>query len=74
MTPSIRSTLDAAALRKMADRGQITGGVLDGHLPFDNAVSEGAAEIKSIASPAAGRADIPLLVPDLEAEICWSSS
>jgi phosphate acetyltransferase len=66
VTASIRSTLDAAALCKMADRGQITGGVLDGPLAFDNAVSEEAAKIKSIASPVAGRADI-LLVPDLEA-------
>ena len=62
----LASTLDAAALCKMADRGQITGGILDGHLAFDNAVSEEAAKIKSIASPVAGNADI-LLVPDLEA-------
>jgi phosphate acetyltransferase len=66
VTPKMRSTLDAAALCKMADRGQITGGVLDGPLAFDNAVSEEAAKIKSIASRVAGRADI-LLVPDLEA-------
>ena len=66
MTPKLRSTLDAAALCKMADRGQITGGILDGPLAFDNAVSEEAAKIKSIASPVAGRADI-LVVPDLEA-------
>lgn len=66
VTPTIRSTLDAAALCKMADRGQITGGVVDGPLAFDNAISEEAAQIKSIASPVAGRADI-LLVPDLEA-------
>ncbi len=55
-----------AALCKMADRGQITGGVVDRPLAFDNAISEEAAQIKSIASPVAGRADI-LLVPDLEA-------
>ncbi|HET7380143.1 MAG TPA: bifunctional enoyl-CoA hydratase/phosphate acetyltransferase [Gaiellales bacterium] len=66
VTPKMQSTLDAAALCKMADRGQITGGVLDGPLAFDNAVSEEAARIKSIASPVAGKADI-LLVPDLEA-------
>jgi phosphate butyryltransferase len=62
----IPSTLDAAALCKMADRGQITGGVLDGPLAFDNAVSETAAKEKGIVSPVAGRADI-LVVPDLEA-------
>jgi phosphate acetyltransferase len=62
----IQSTLDAAALCKMADRGQITGGLLDGPLAFDNAVSEEAAKTKKIVSPVAGRADI-LLVPDLEA-------
>ena len=60
------STLDAAALCKMADRGQITGGLLDGPLAFDNAVSEEAAREKGIISEVAGRADI-LLVPDLEA-------
>jgi phosphate acetyltransferase len=64
--PKIQSTLDAAALCKMADRGQITGGLLDGPLAFDNAVSEVAARTKNIVSPVAGRADI-LLVPDLEA-------
>ena len=58
--------MDAAALCKMADRGQITGGVVDGPLAFDNAVSEEAAQTKRIASPVAGRADI-LVVPDLEA-------
>jgi phosphate butyryltransferase len=62
----MRSTLDAAALCKMADRGQITGGLLDGPLAFDNAVNEAAAAEKGIVSPVAGRADI-LLVPDLEA-------
>ena len=60
------STLHAAALCKMADRGQITGGLLDGPLGFDNAVSETAAMEKGIVSPVAGRADI-LVVPDLEA-------
>jgi phosphate acetyltransferase len=59
------ATLDAAALCKMADRGQISGGLLDGPLAFDNAVSMHAAEIKHIASNVAGQADI-LLAPDLE--------
>ena len=59
------ATLDAAALCKMADRGQITGGILDGPLAFDNAVSLAAARIKGIESPVAGQADI-LVVPDLE--------
>ena len=66
INPKIQSTVDAAALCKMADRGQITGGVLDGPLAFDNAISEEAARTKKIVSPVAGRADI-LLVPDLEA-------
>ena len=65
VNPKIQSTLDAAALCKMADRGQITGGLLDGPLAFDNAISEEAAKTKKIVSPVAGRADI-LLVPDLE--------
>jgi phosphotransacetylase len=60
------STIDAAALCKMADRGQITGGVLDGPLAFDNAISAEAARVKGIASDVAGDPDI-LLVPDLEA-------
>jgi phosphate acetyltransferase len=60
------STLDAAALCKMAERGQITGASLDGPLAFDNAVSPEAARTKGIDSAVAGRADI-LLVPDLEA-------
>ena len=64
--PKITSTLDAAALCKMADRGQITGGILDGPLAFDNAISPEAVAIKKINSPVAGQADI-LLVPDLEA-------
>ncbi|HNG79547.1 MAG TPA: bifunctional enoyl-CoA hydratase/phosphate acetyltransferase, partial [Burkholderiaceae bacterium] len=66
VTPKIASTLDAAALCKMADRGQIAGGVLDGPLAFDNAISAEAARIKGIASEVAGDADI-LMVPDLEA-------
>jgi phosphate acetyltransferase len=63
---SIPSTIDAAALCKMADRGQITGGELDGPLAFDNAISPEAARIKGIKSPVAGQAQI-LVVPDLEA-------
>lgn len=66
VNPAIRSTLEAAALCKMADRGQITGGVVDGPLAFDNAVSASAAQAKGIVSPVAGQADI-LVVPDLEA-------
>jgi phosphotransacetylase/acyl dehydratase len=66
VNPDIESTLDAAALCKMADRGQITGGIIDGPLAFDNAISAQAAETKKIRSPVAGQADI-LLVPDLEA-------
>jgi phosphate acetyltransferase len=66
VTPSIPSTIDAAALCKMADRGQITGGELDGPLAFDNAISPEAARIKGIQSPVAGQAQI-LVVPDLEA-------
>ena len=66
VTTKIPGTLDAAALCKMADRGQITGGVLDGPLAFDNAINLQAAKTKGIVSPVAGRANI-LLVPDLEA-------
>jgi phosphate acetyltransferase len=66
VNPAMASTVDAAMLCKMADRGQITGGLVDGPLAFDNAVSEEAVRIKGIVSPVAGRADI-LLVPDLEA-------
>lgn len=66
VNPAIASTLDAAALCKMADRGQIHGGVLDGPLAFDNAISAHAAQIKHIDSPVAGDADI-LLAPNLEA-------
>ena len=62
----VPSTIEAAALCKMADRGQITGAVLDGPLALDNAISAEAAAIKRIASPVAGRANI-LVVPDLEA-------
>lgn len=65
VNPRMPATLDAAALCKMADRGQIQGGVLDGPLAFDNAVSAAAARIKGIVSPVAGQADI-LVVPDLE--------
>ncbi len=61
----IPSTLDAAALCKMADRGQITGGILDGPLAFDNAISAQAAKIKGITSPVSGDVDI-LLAPDIE--------
>jgi phosphotransacetylase/acyl dehydratase len=66
VTGKIPSTLEAAALSKMADRRQITGGLVDGPLAFDNAVSEQAAQEKHIVSPVAGKANI-LLVPDLEA-------
>lgn len=66
ITSKIPSTIDAAALCKMADRGQITGAVLDGPLALDNAISRDAAEAKRIVSEVAGDADI-LLVPDLEA-------
>jgi phosphate acetyltransferase len=66
VTPKIPSTIDAAALCKMAERGQITGGILDGPLAFDNAVDPEAARIKGIKSEVAGRAQV-LVVPDLEA-------
>jgi len=66
VTEKMPATIDAAALCKMAERGQITGGVLDGPLAFDNAISPSAAAEKGIVSPVAGQADI-LLVPDLEA-------
>ena len=65
VNPNIPSTVDAAALCKMADRGQIKGGLLDGPLAFDNAISARAAQVKNIASVVAGDADI-LAVPDLE--------
>jgi phosphate acetyltransferase len=66
VTSKIPSTIEAAALCKMADRGQITGGILDGPLAFDNAVDPEAARMKGIKSEVAGRAQI-LIVPDLEA-------
>ncbi|HEY7577233.1 MAG TPA: phosphate acetyltransferase [Acetobacteraceae bacterium] len=66
VNPKVQSTVEAAALCKMADRGQITGAVLDGPLALDNAISPEAAEIKHIVSPVAGRANL-LVVPDLEA-------
>ena len=66
VTTKIPSTIDAAALCKMAERGQITGGVLDGPLAMDNAISPEAAKTKGITSPVAGDPDI-LLAPDLEA-------
>ncbi len=66
VTTKIPSTIEAAALCKMADRGQITGGILDGPLAFDNAIDPEAARIKGIKSEVAGRAQI-LVVPDLEA-------
>jgi len=66
VNPNVPSTIEAAALCKMADRGQITGGILDGPLALDNAINLQAAEIKHITSPVAGRANV-LIVPDLEA-------
>jgi phosphate acetyltransferase len=66
VNPKIPSTVEAAALCKMADRGQITGGILDGPLALDNAISLEAAAIKKIVSPVAGRANV-LIVPNLEA-------
>jgi phosphate acetyltransferase len=66
VTTKVPSTIEAAALCKMAERGQITGAVLDGPLALDNAISPEAVAIKKIASPVAGRANI-LVVPDLEA-------
>jgi phosphate acetyltransferase len=66
VTAKIPSTIDAAALCKMAERGQITGGILDGPLAFDNAIDPEAAQIKGIKSAVAGHAQI-LVVPDLEA-------
>jgi phosphate acetyltransferase len=65
VSPKIVSTIDAAALCKMADRGQIAGAILDGPLAFDTAVNAEAARVKNLKSPVAGEADI-LLVPDLE--------
>ena len=66
VNPDVPSTVEAAALCKMADRGQITGGILDGPLALDNAINLEAAGIKKIVSPVAGRANV-LIVPDLEA-------
>ena len=66
VNPKVPSTVEAAALCKMADRGQITGALIDGPLALDNAISPDAAAIKHIVSPVAGRANV-LLVPDLEA-------
>jgi len=66
VNPKVPSTIEAAALCKMADRGQITGAILDGPLALDNAINEEAAAIKHIVSPVAGRANV-LVVPDLEA-------
>jgi phosphate acetyltransferase len=66
VNPKMPSTVEAAALCKMADRSQITGGILDGPLALDNAIDAEAAAIKSIVSPVAGRANV-LVVPDLEA-------
>ena len=66
VNPKVPSTIEAGALCKMADRGQITGGILDGPLALDNAINLTAAKIKKIESPVAGQADI-LVVPDLEA-------
>ena len=65
VNPDVPSTIEAAALCKMADRGQITGGLLDGPLALDNAISPEAAAIKNIVSPVAGRANV-LVTPDLE--------
>jgi phosphate acetyltransferase len=65
VNPDVPSTIEAAALCKMADRGQITGGILDGPFALDNAISPEAAAVKKIVSPVAGRANI-LVVPDLE--------
>jgi len=66
VNPHVLSTIEAAALCKMADRKQITGAIIDGPLALDNAINLEAAEIKQIDSPVAGRANV-LIVPDLEA-------
>jgi phosphate acetyltransferase/phosphate butyryltransferase len=65
VNPRIRSSIEAAAICKMADRGQISGGVVDGPLAFDTAVSQAAAKAQRITSPVTGQADI-LVAPDLE--------
>jgi phosphate acetyltransferase len=66
VNPKVASTIEAAALCKMADRGQITGAILDGPLALDNAIGLESVKIKKINSPVAGRANV-LVVPDLEA-------
>ena len=66
VNPKVLSTIEAAALCKMADRGQITGAILDGPLALDNAISPEAAAVKHIVSPVAGRANL-LVVPNIEA-------
>jgi len=66
VNPKIPNTLDAANLSKMAERGQIKGGIVDGPLALDNAISSESSEIKGITSPVAGHADI-LILPDIEA-------
>src|SRR6185312_8118070 len=66
VNPKVPSTIEAAALCKMADRGQITGAILDGPLALDNAINLGAARIKNIRSPVAVQANV-LVMPDLEA-------
>jgi phosphate acetyltransferase len=66
VNPAVPSTVEAAALCKMADRGQITGGELDGPLALDNAIDPAAAKTKGLTSPVAGHADV-LVAPDLEA-------
>ena len=66
VNPKVPSTVEAGALCKMADRGQITGAILDGPLALDNAISLESKAIKKIDSPVAGRANV-LVVPDLEA-------
>jgi len=66
INPKMPSTVEAGALCKMADRGQITGGILDGPLALDNAISLESVRVKQIDSPVAGRANV-LVVPDLEA-------
>jgi phosphate acetyltransferase len=73
ITTRIPSTIEAAALCKMTNRGQITGGVIDGPLAFDNAIDVEAAQIKGIKSEVAGRAQI-LVVSDLEASNMWAKN
>jgi phosphate acetyltransferase len=70
VNPKVPSTIEAGALCKMADRGQITGAILDGPLALDNAISLESVKIKKIDSPVAGRANV-LIVPDLESGTCW---